>query len=300
MGCHDFFSIENGKKDFIEMVKIKALYNEKRKEIADAVQAAKLEIKKADGLISQTVNELAAAFFMRPSKKRKKYAYIESLKNDKASGQEKIVVLDEELKELNLQTFGSENVPKLYFGKYVMSAGGPKEPLEWDVMRVSGERALLMSVKIIDQIQYARELENTSWKESNIRAWTNGEFYENSFSEDERSMILETEIANPGNNTYKTASSSNTRDYIFIPSMNDARRFYKYDSERMAFATEYAAGRGVYVNEDTKGSYWWLRSNGGNMYNAAVVNFEGYVFEYGFYVNSTQFGVRPAMWIDLK
>ena len=35
------------------------------------------------------------------------------------------------------------------------------------------------------------------------------------------------------------------------------------------------------------------------MYNAAVVNFEGYVFEYGFYVNNAEVGVRPAVWVNL-
>ena len=300
MDFHEFFSVENGKEDFTEMVRIRELYNQKRKDIADAVQAAKLDIKKAEGLISQTVNELAAAFFMSKARKEKKYVYIDSLKAQKAAGQEKIKKLDEELTELNIQTFGFDKVPKIYFGKYPKTAGGVSEPMEWDVMRIKSDRALLLSVNIIEQMRYAKELVNTPWKESLIRRWTNGEFYEKAFSDEERAMIPETEIANPGNLTYKTSESTNTRDYIFIPSINDARRFYKYDSERMAFATEYASKKGVYVNEDTKGSYWWLRSNGGNMYNAAAVNFEGYVFEYGFYVNSTQIGVRPALWIDLK
>ena len=86
---------------------------------------------------------------------------------------------------------------------------------------------------------------------------------------------------------------------VFIPSIKEVKRFSDYDSDRIAYPTEYAVDKGVYVNGDTNGSYWWLRSNGGNMYNAAVVNFSGYIFEYGFYVNSSQYGVRPAVWISL-
>ena len=300
MDHQNAFSVEKGKDEFTEMIRVRAAFNEKQKHIADAIQKAGLEIKKADGLISQTVNELAASFFMRKSKKEKKYSYIEKLKGDKNAGQKQIEELEEELRKLKLEFFGSEEVPKLCFGKYPKAPGQELQPLEWDVMRITGERALMLCTDVIEQMRYSEKLENTPWKESIIRRWANAVFYMNAFSDDERGMIPESEIANPGNNAYKTAASTNTRDYIFIPSVNDAYRFYNYDSERKACATEYAAKKGVYVDEASKGSYWWLRSNGGNMYNASAVNFEGYVFEYGFYVNSTYIGVRPALWIRLK
>ena len=300
MDSHNIFSVEKNKDEFISMIRVKAAYNEKERQLTDGIQKAALEIKKADGLISQTVNELAASFFMRKTRKEKKHLYIEKLKEEKAAANDRIHSLEESIRELKKETFGCEELPKLCFGKYPKNADGKEEPVEWDVMRITGGRALLLCCGIIEQMQYAANIENTPWKDSMIRIWANDVFYVNAFSNAERELIPITETANPGSTAYKTAASTNTRDYVFIPSVNDVRRFYGYDSDRIACATGYAASKGLYVDEKTKGSYWWLRSNGGNMYNASAVNFEGYVFEYGFYVNSTYIGVRPALWIELK
>ncbi len=295
-----FFGIGDGKDVFADMVKVMAQFNEKKREISDSVAAIEDEQEKADGLISKTVNELTTALLMRKSVKAKKYEYIEKLRAKKASYDEEIHALDEKLRELKLETFGTEETPKLYFGRYPQKENGDSEPIEWDVMRVKGSGALLLSTYVIEHMRYAEELDNTPWHDCLIRKWLNGKFYTSCFSDEERSMIRLTEIANPGNEVYKTPESSNTRDRIFIPSIKDVRRFYNYDEERKAYATEFAKSKGVYADEDTGCSYWWLRSNGGNMYNAAAVNFKGYVFEYGFYVNSDGYGIRPALWVDLR
>ena len=295
-----FFSIEDGRDVFTDMVKVMAQYNEKKREIVDAVEKIEEEKKKADGLISKTVNELTTALLMRNQAKAKKYELIEKLKKKKAAYDDEIRALEEKLKELKRETFGAEETPKLYFGSYPKRKNGTPEPLEWDVMRIKGSGALLLSTYIIEHMRYAEELENTPWQNSLIRKWLNERFYSSCFSDEERAMIRRIETANPGNDVYKTAESSNTRDYIFIPSIKDVRRFFNYDEERKAVATQRAVADGVYVDDETKCSYWWLRSNGGNMYNAAAVNFTGYIFEYGFYVNSDGYGIRPALWIDLK
>lgn len=294
-----FFSVENGKELFIEMIKIKALYNEKQREISDAIHKVRTEIENTDTLISSTIDTLAKSLFMSKAKKAKKYAYIEELKEQKAAGEKKIEELELRIEELKRETFGCDGVPHFLFGRYKQTPDAKDEPLEWDVIRLNDGMALLLCVKIIEQMPYAESFGDTPWKDSLIRKWTNGEFYQNSFSDAEKSMILETEVANPGNSIYKTAPSSNTRDYIFIPSVKDARRFCNYDSDRIAWPTGYAASKELYVDEENGAAYWWLRSNGGNMYNAAVVNFKGYIFEYGCYVVSSEYGVRPAMWIRL-
>lgn len=300
VGSSNFFSVEDGRDVFADMIRVMAQYNEKKREIIDAVSAAEDEKEKADGLISKTVNELTTVLLMRKSVKAKKYEYIEKLRAKKASCDDELGVLDKKLRKLKRDTFGTEETPKLYFGQYPKKKNGEPEPIEWDVMRIKGSGALLLSTYVIEHMRYADELANTPWRNSLIRTWLNENLYTGCFSDEERNMIRLTETANPGNDVYNTAESSNTRDYIFIPSIKDVCRFFSYDEERKTSATDYARSRGVYVDEKTKCSYWWLRSNGGNMYNAAVVNFTGYVFEYGFYVNSDGYGIRPALWIDLK
>lgn len=300
MNNQKFFSIENGKDDFSEMVRIRYQYKEKKRELVRAIRKIEIEIEKIDGKISQTVDELTTSFLMRKSKKEKKYRLIENLKEDKAAGQENIKGLEEQISELKMETFGSLDLPKICFGKYYFGADGELKPLQWKVIRIKENRALMLSSFVIEQMPYADEIVDTPWKESVIRSWLNEKFFNDYFSEEEQKMIIETEIPNPGNDAYNTAESSNTLDKIFLFSLNDVRRYYEFDIDRIAHPTGHAKARGVYENEETKGAYWWLRSNGGNMYNASVVNFSGYVFDYGFYVNSEEFGIRPALWIDLS
>lgn len=294
------FNIENGKEEFAEFIKVKSVYNEKLRDIVASLRKVEMEIEKLDGKIAQTINELATSIFMKRSVKEKKYAYIEKLKSDKASGLETIEALRKHIKELKKETFDATKTPRINFGRYPKEADGSEAPIEWDVIRIKADSALLLSTYVIDQIPYAKKLEDTPWKNSYLRKWLNEDFYNKCFSEEERQMIIQTENANPGNEAYNTAASVNTRDNIFVFSINDMRRYYDYDPDRLARATDYAKSRGVYSDEKTLGAYWWLRSNGGNMYNAAVVNFTGYVFDYGFYVNSGELGVRPALWIALK
>ena len=45
--------------------------------------------------------------------------------------------------------------------------------------------------------------------------------------------------------------------------------------------------------------WWWLRSPGNNQNNAANVNNDGGVGSNGSRVNRDNYGVRPALWIDL-
>ena len=294
-----FFSVEDGRDVFADMVRVMAQYNDRKREITYVIEKLEDEKKKADGLISKTVNELTTALLMRNHAKAKKYEFIEKLKEKKAACDKEIHSLENKIRALKRDTFGFEETPMLYFGSYPKEKKGNPEPLAWEVMRIKGTGALLLCRNIIEHMRYAEELENTSWQHSLIRKWLNEKFYLGCFSDVERAMIRHTETANPGNEVYNTPESSNTRDYVFIPSIKDVRRFFNYDDERKAFATQRAVADGVYVDEKTKCSYWWLRSNGGNMYNAAAVNFNGYIFEYGFYVNSDGYGVRPAIWINL-
>ncbi len=288
------------KDDFIKMVRLRDAYNREKRLIEDKIYEKRKGIKEAEETISQNANEIATSLFMRKARKEKLLSQIEDLKKKEEPLKIQEEGLKEKVKNLTLSIFKQQTPPPICFGAFSAEDGKEAEPIEWEVMLIRKERALLFSVFIIECMSYAEKLEDTSWNDSLIRKWLNGEFYNECFSEHEKKLIALTEISNPGNEAYKTPSSSNTRDKIFIPSVKEVQRFYGYDDERIASATSHAKDKGIFVDETTGGSYWWLRSNGGNMYNAAAVNFKGYVFEYGSYVNTKEYGIRPALWIELK
>ena len=69
---------------------------------------------------------------------------------------------------------------------------GP-EQIEWLVVKKESDRALLLSrygLRGMDP--------DVQWENSSAREWMNGEFYETAFSPDEKTLIAETEIDNPG------------------------------------------------------------------------------------------------------
>ena len=287
------------KAEFLQKIKTIAAFGEKERVLTNTIRRTELEIEENEKKISAIQDDLIRAILISRSRKEKKQAEISRLDDQNDEKRAKIAQVQDQLTELNREAFGADEMPPVYFGRFSQGADGEVLPLEWDVLYRKNGLLLLTTKHIIAHMKYADELENTPWEHCKIRKWLNGPFLQECFTEEERALIYEKEIANPGNDPYKTPASENTIDRIFLPSITEVKRFSDYDQDRIATATEYAKAQGVYVNEDTGGSYWWLRSNGGNMYNAAVVNFAGYVFEYGFYIVCERYGVRPCLYIKL-
>ena len=88
-------------------------------------------------------------------------------------------------------------------------------------------------------------------------------------------------LENPNNPEYGTPGGNNTKDRVFLLSIDEADRFFKNNNDRAI------------------GSAWWLRSPGCPSYYAAYVSEDGSVQTFG---NDPQFiyAVRPAIKIDLK
>ena len=94
---------------------------------------------------------------------------------------------------------------------------------------------------------------------------------------------------------------------MFALSIDEVRRFFKNDSDRMAAPTPYVEkayeGR-VYISDIYKVNgrrtgWWWLRSPGIFRHLAAYVNLVGSINVYGYSVVSSAGSVRPALWLNL-
>lgn len=191
------------------------------------------------------------------------------------------------------------------FGSFEQDNNGAngQERLEWKVLDVQGDKALIITKKVIDFQRYADSFFGTpsDWNGSMLRAWLNNSFVGTAFTADERTKISSTTTGASQNSVYGNVIGAGSGDQIFILSEEEASRYFKTDGDRMAECTAYALARNTdpaLRNQVTGTSYWWLRTAGIEKYNAMYVHYTGSMSNSGMAVGNTIVGVRPAAWVD--
>ena len=150
---------------------------------------------------------------------------------------------------------------------------------EWYVLEKKSDRQLIVMKDVLEERAYADSYTQVTWETSALRAYLNGEFY-NTFSAEDQAEILETRIANPFNDHFKTTAGNSTVDSIFILSQEEIDAYFPDGSG--------AAG-------DT----YWTRTPGIDQRFCVMVNEAGTKNNYGYRVNNPLGGVRPAMWVKV-
>ena len=200
------------------------------------------------------------------------------------------------------------------FGTYRQTASGTdRTPIEWIVLDVQGNKALLLSKYGLDSKPYNTKSMDITWEDCTLRAWLNNGFQYRAFSTNERKAILTTDVINSTNQVYSgwnTSGGNNTQDKIFLMSYAEANKYLgaawkeSSNTKPRSAPTAYAIRQGAYASDSSKtaegqsAGRWWLRSPGDIQRNAAYVNDDGSL-SCGFVC----FGagvVRPAMWINLE
>ena len=179
------------------------------------------------------------------------------------------------------------------FGNYPQDNNGSKSPIEWLVLDVKGDEALLISRHGLDCKQYHHVDNNITWEDCNLRKWLNSDFLKSAFSEEEANRIKESELKNEDNRKYRIRGGNDTKDRIFCLSISEAEQYFSSDEDRECEPTAYARKQGVYVGNGC--CIWWLRSPGNFQDRATNVYADGTVSLYGNYVYSGDRAVRPAL-----
>ena len=170
------------------------------------------------------------------------------------------------------------------FGSYEQDGdiSNGKEPIEWRVLAVEGNRAYVVSQKALDARAFNEDADDgNDWGSSDLKKWLENDFASQAFTGDEMSEI-------DGAPT--------------LLSVDEANEYFNSDVYRMCMSTQQALYNGALATEG--GIYdgtccWWLRSSGGESYCAAYVGSVGRVFSSGNNVDSTSVAVRPALWVNL-
>ena len=211
------------------------------------------------------------------------------------------------------------------FGRYEQdndTKNGPEE-IEWIVLDVDDNKALLLSKYGLDAKQYNKAYEGVTWETCSLRSWLNDEFLKAAFTEEEQSAILLTDVDNSKSQGYDgwagwpddVISGNDTQDKIFLLSVAEAKKYFdismknKNNLKARCVPTAYAIANGASINKEWKtadgeiAGRWWLRSPGRHQNRAAHVLGSGALNSTHVSANNKHYGggvARPALWINLE
>ena len=150
------------------------------------------------------------------------------------------------------------------------------ESIRWRILSEDGGSAFILADGILANKAYNAS-DSNNYKNSDIRAWLNGEFLNTAFGEIAQSLIETTEVDNSAYSTGYSSNSyacENTFDKVFLLSyreaVNSAYGFAsssRRDAARLMTVSDYARSTGAHIYMDASSSsyyfgcgYWWLRS----------------------------------------
>lgn len=190
----------------------------------------------------------------------------------------------------------------------------------WRILDIQGNKALILTEEMIGQQPYNNYAGDVTWADCSLRKYLNNEFY-NKFTETEQSKIIPVLTKNLDNQWYGSKGGIDTRDYIFLLSIEEVACKYFGDSsknlENPSAKQRYWFQRKDKNNINRRSIFdgyiwwWWLRSPGRDNTRAVYIHGDGNVGIQGngtFRYNSkdnhpkgdNSGGIRPALWLKLE
>ena len=182
----------------------------------------------------------------------------------------------------------------------IVTFGNYNGALEWFVIGEEGDNLLLITKDCIEALPYHNERKKVTWETCDLRKWLNNDFIEKTFSEDERKIIVSTELETPDNKRmFGAIGGNNTTDRVFLLSHDEVlERFPNGWNIYTEPAPSAEKNLTKYETDGREYWWWWTRSPGLGQDMATVVN--GVTFgigDDGLVVNEKH-GVRPTIWVN--
>ena len=166
------------------------------------------------------------------------------------------------------------------FGSYEQDGdtSNGKEPNEWRVLAVEGNRAYVVSQKALDARAFNEDTDDgNDWNSSELKAWLEKDFASQAFT----------------GNEMKALDVAPT-----LLSVDEVNKYFMSDKDRQCCSTNRLKQQWGLDSGDNGACTWWLRSPGDDSDSAALVGSWGDVYSGG---NLVFFScaVRPALWVNL-
>ncbi len=223
-------------------------------------------------------------------------AILENLGDYKDSRDKVVSLRSAYLSELNGDVKIGDYISFGYFEQDNNTENG-QEPIEWLVLAKENGKALVISKYILEAKPYHSEAEDITWETSSLRSWLNQDFIQSAFSGEEAARIVATTVR--ASDSAEIDGGADTKDQVFLLSLDQAEKYFASSKERTCQPTEYAKSHGTTVNSTSNNCWWWLRTPGNKTRLTAFIDVVGGVYSGGYYQIYSFNGVRPAMWIDL-
>lgn len=136
----------------------------------------------------------------------------------------------------------------IFFGQYYLSKESGLQPLEWQVISVNREQneVTLVTAKGIDCIPYTTDTSLCNWKQSNLREWLNGEFYNTAFTSNEKEKIKEC-----------------TSGFVRVMNQSEVCKSFTSEEQRKLLPTKYTLENGATTKDGKLNGqltcWWWLQ-----------------------------------------
>ena len=181
------------------------------------------------------------------------------------------------------------------------------EAIAWTAVCEGVGTVLLISDKVIDRRPFNDE-ENCfdTWKDSDIRAYLNGEFMNTAFTEKERAVIAPAELRTSTFDweNYVTLTEE-TEDSVFLLSYTDYARYVApLNDFKFGVPTQAVLDAKIYMadveDSDTiKQACGWLLRDDGDRESTNVMEVYGYNGSISLFGTDKDYssGIRPAMWV---
>ena len=196
---------------------------------------------------------------------------------------------------LKAATVGSS----IFFGQYEQDndTSTGKEAIEWLVLNKQEDKILVVSRFGLDSQKYHKERTVLTWQDASLREWLNDTFYQSAFIEDEKKLILDSEVPGDPNPRYGTTGGRDTTDRVFLLSFAEVNKYFVDEYALLCPGTPYCEAQG----EHLEAGYccWWLRTPGADNSYAMYVTEDGAISISGSQAHYNC-AVRPAMWIELE
>ena len=185
------------------------------------------------------------------------------------------------------------------FGKYEQdnNADNGKEQIEWLVLDVVDDRALVISEYVLDRKPYHTTTTNITWETCSLRSWLNNDFLNSAFTNAEKEFIPTVLVTADKHPQYTMNNPGNdVNDKIFLLSITQMNKYLSSNTDKHGWTSDYAIAQGLSTS-GIGSCKWWLRTASNGYVNATFVEWDGTYS--GTSVGYQYCGVRPAMWIDL-
>jgi hypothetical protein len=105
----------------------------------------------------------------------------------------------------------------------------------------------------LEKRRYNEKWANITWENCTLSEYLNNEFY-NKFSKSDMARIIEETNKNPDNQWYETKGGDDTRDKIFLSSLDEVVKYFG-DSGDLKNRKGWNWEDGEFVSKDRKGYY---------------------------------------------